>query len=265
MGEADEPNGSSDGGVAHLSQEAGQQRCKPTEASGEHLFRAVAVVLFRHLQQALHEAPGEDSKIFDEEHFQREQCRLVYPLLSARVFPLTPFTIKRTKVTIAKRKVPSIEEISSFLQRISVHAMLSSECIVICLIYIERLMQAIDLRLRKENWRPIVLTALLLASKVWEDVSSWTAEFSQIAPDYSVRGINQMEAAFLAALKFRCHVSGQEYARYYFALRSQIQNRHGHAQLMAQAPNGIGPTNNFRAKYLHRSLHNEAHPVTQRT
>lgn len=258
MGEADEL-GSSDRGEAYIQQGSGEQL--QSNLATSELFRAVAVVLFRHLQQALHEAPREPSKIFHEERFQREQYRLVYPLLSARVFPMTTFTIQRTKVSDVKRKVPSIEEISSFIQKISVQAMLSSECIVICLIYIERLMREVDLRLCKENWRPVVLTALLLASKVWEDVSSWTGEFSQIASDYSVKGINQMEAAFLRGLGFRCHISGQEYARYYFALRSQIQTNYGRQHvLLAQAPSGMSGTNNFRTKYLHRRLSQMAPP-----
>ncbi|CAN0478686.1 unnamed protein product, partial [Ascophyllum nodosum] len=43
---------------------------------------------------------------------------------------------------------------------------LSSECSVICLIYVERLMTLARVPLLESTWKPIVLVSLLLASKV---------------------------------------------------------------------------------------------------
>jgi hypothetical protein len=40
------------------------------------------------------------------------------------------------------------------------------------LIYLDKITCDSQLRLSNENWRPVVYTALLLASKVWEDVNS---------------------------------------------------------------------------------------------
>jgi hypothetical protein len=46
-------------------------------------------------------------------------------------------------------------------------AHLNAECVIIALIYTERLMEALDIQLTARNWMPIVMTALLTASKVY--------------------------------------------------------------------------------------------------
>lgn len=43
------------------------------------------------------------------------------------------------------------------------------ETVVIAMIYVERLTSKTKIRLNSSNWRPILLTSLILASKFWED------------------------------------------------------------------------------------------------
>ena len=50
--------------------------------------------------------------------------------------------------------------------------------------------------LHARSWRPIVFASLLLASKVWHDVSYWNSDFSSICPMFNLRNINR-EAAGL--------------------------------------------------------------------
>lgn len=40
----------------------------------------------------------------------------------------------------------------------------------VCLVYVERLMETANVPLVSQNWRPILLCGLLLASKVWQDL-----------------------------------------------------------------------------------------------
>jgi hypothetical protein len=40
----------------------------------------------------------------------------------------------------------------------------------VCLIYVERLMEAANVPLVSSTWKPILLCGLLLASKVWQDL-----------------------------------------------------------------------------------------------
>ena len=51
-----------------------------------------------------------------------------------------------------------------------------------CLIYVERLMEKANVPLLATTWRPVILCAMLLASKVWQDCASWNIEFSVVFP-----------------------------------------------------------------------------------
>lgn len=68
---------------------------------------------------------------------------------------------------------PSMEDVYHFLSTLFVRAHLSSECSVVCLIYVERLMDKGKVSLLSATWRPILLCSMLLASKVWQDCASW--------------------------------------------------------------------------------------------
>ncbi len=63
-------------------------------------------------------------------------------------------------------KKPTVTEIFEFLRTLFVKVCLSGECSLVCLIYIERLMDMAHIPLLSTNWKPISLCGLLLASKV---------------------------------------------------------------------------------------------------
>ena len=58
------------------------------------------------------------------------------------------------------------------------------------------------------NWRPIVLSAVLTSSKVWDDLSSWNIEFAEVFPIFTLKDINALERLFLEGLKYNLFVSG---------------------------------------------------------
>jgi hypothetical protein len=121
-------------------------------------------------------------------------------------------------------KVPQIEVVVGFFKQIYKKSQLESECIIMSLIYLERLIKDTRGRLciRYDNWKPILFACLVMSSKVWDDMSMWNADFSQISPSYNLTRINELELAMLDALKFTIRVSAGEYAKYYFLLRSMI-------------------------------------------
>ncbi|CAN0438538.1 unnamed protein product, partial [Ascophyllum nodosum] len=86
---------------------------------------------------------------------------------------------------------PDVDEIFDFVTNIFVNASLSSECSVICLIYVERLMTLARVPLLESTWKPIVLVSLLLASKMWQDLGSWNGEFASVCPEYAVDKIDK--------------------------------------------------------------------------
>jgi len=59
---------------------------------------------------------------------------------------------------------------------------MEKEVVVICLIYVERLIIKDEYKLTSLNWRKVVFLALILASKIWDDESFETDSFSKAFP-----------------------------------------------------------------------------------
>lgn len=101
-------------------------------------------------------------EVFREEHFVTPQYKYTF-LRLPRVHPLTAFAMQKVS---SRRHVPSVDEIFRFCKHLFNQAQLSAECSIVCLIYIERLMEQAGVPLLVASWKPIVLCGLLLASKV---------------------------------------------------------------------------------------------------
>lgn len=160
-------------------------------------------------------------EIFREEHFVTPQYKYTFVRLP-RVFPMTSFVMEKVS---SKRHVPSVDEIFRFCKNLFNKAQLSAECTIVCLIYIERLMEQANVPLLAVTWKPIVLCGLLLASKVWQDLSSWNVEISNIYPQYPLHSINRLERLFLHHIQWDLYISASVYAKYYFALRSLTEKK----------------------------------------
>lgn len=123
--------------------------------------------------------------------------------------------------------IPSLEQISTFYRDVFQRAQMEYDCIIISLIYVERLIKTTHGALRPSatNWRSILFSCMVLASKVWDDLSMWNADFSQTCPNgvkFSLKRINELEIAILSALSYKVKVPASEYAKYYFLLRSML-------------------------------------------
>ena len=62
-----------------------------------------------------------------------------------------------------------LKEITSMIRYIFSELYLALECILISLIYLEKLISKTKVELRASNWRPLLLTSIILATKYWED------------------------------------------------------------------------------------------------
>ena len=120
-------------------------------------------------------------------------------------------------------EIPTESEIYEFAHQLFKTVQLSSECSIVGLIYVERLMETAKVPLLAETWRPIFMCGLLMASKVWQDLSSWNIEFASVYPRYSLESINRLELQFLRMIKWDLYISSSQYAKYYFALRSLVE------------------------------------------
>jgi hypothetical protein len=124
-----------------------------------------------------------------------------------------------TKGTVDTTRIPRVKTLYNFLNTIFKAEKLPSECAILCMAYIERLIRLTNITLYASNWRRIILSALILASKVWEDQAVWNVDFLSVFPNVDVNDLNKLEKFFLRLVRYNVSLKASEYAKYYFELR----------------------------------------------
>ncbi|KAL7568497.1 hypothetical protein ACA910_012204 [Epithemia clementina (nom. ined.)] len=125
--------------------------------------------------------------------------------------------------------LPSMEDIFTFYVEYFERSQMEHDTIIMSLIYVERLLKETNgtLAPNPENWRSLLFSCMILASKVWDDLSMWNVDFSNvsvatgIAP-FSLARINELELGVLTSLGFDVRVPASEYAKYYFLIRTML-------------------------------------------
>ena len=112
-----------------------------------------------------------------------------------------------------------LAKLSHVIRHIFKTGQLSVDCNIIALVYIDRLLAA-GMPLTVRNWRPVLAISMILASKVWDDLSMINDDFSTFLP-FSLAELNKWEVKYLNLLSFNVRVKASEYARFYFDLREQ--------------------------------------------
>lgn len=215
----------------------------------EDLLRRVAVVIHKHIsicEKRFRESTPDSSETglfhvsmmeaFSEDNFISPMY--VYHFTRANPTTKIGFNLGMRKLQ-STYDVPTLSEVHTFLSTLFGGAQLSAECSIVCLIYVERLMELAHVPLMSKTWRPCVMCGLLLASKVWQDLSSWNSEIAQIYPQFTLQNINRLERTFCHHIKWDLYISSSLYAKYYFALRSLTEKtdfRRNYNSMVLEAP-----------------------------
>ncbi|XP_035508815.1 cyclin-Y-like isoform X2 [Morone saxatilis] len=116
---------------------------------------------------------------------------------------------------------PEQKQIYRFVRTLFSAAQLTAECAIVTLVYLERLLTYAEINICPANWKRIVLGAILLASKVWDDQAVWNVDYCQILKDITVEDMNRWQRQFLELLQFNMQRPGP--VSTYFDLRSMAE------------------------------------------
>jgi len=114
---------------------------------------------------------------------------------------------------------PSLKQIEGLLKKIFDKQSLAAECAVMAIAYIDKIKRQ-NIHLCSHNWRRVLLGALLISEKVWEDQIVWNVDYTKSFPELEVEDLLKLERQFLIKIQFELTLKPSEYARYYFGLVS---------------------------------------------
>lgn len=109
-------------------------------------------------------------------------------------------------------KAPGIS-ILQYLERIHKYSSCSTECFILALIYIDRLIQRANFILTELNVHRVVITSVLLAAKFFDDAYYNNAYYAKVG-GVLVSEMNGLEVEFLFRINFSLHVTPEMFAKY---------------------------------------------------
>ena len=120
-------------------------------------------------------------------------------------------------------QLPTLGDIVTFLSSAYNTAQLEFDSLICALILLERLLEKcgrhVSMVLTARNWRTILFTCLVLASKLCDDFTMWSSDFCQIF-GVTIKRMNELEMRLLEALQYNVTVKSSEFAQFHFTLRS---------------------------------------------
>jgi hypothetical protein len=179
----------------------------------EQLCANVSTIVVTHICEAQRLIPEatEGAKLFHEHNFLRHQWNIQTATGYSSTMPLFYFHFEKIEYD---EEHPEQQDVMRFMRDVMDKMSLTTECIVISLIYLEQVMIKGKIEIRDFNWRPLVFTAILLASKFWEDIIWYNVDFVETLQLYSLKSINRLEGEFLSLCDYNIYVSAEKYEAY---------------------------------------------------
>lgn len=139
-------------------------------------------------------------------------------------------------------KAPGIS-IKQYLERIHKYASCTTECFILALIYIDRLIENNNFILSELNAHRVIITAILLAAKFFDDAYYNNAYYAKVG-GVLVSEMNGLEVEFLFRINFSLHVKPEIFAKYQDELVSHAVGAglDQQQQLQLQMKSNLQPT-----------------------
>jgi len=143
------------------------------------------------------------------------QCQKTYfDVFSEMIHPIT-------KSTVNFYKLPSEDAVFGFVKFIYVYERMEPECIIMCLAYIQRLIEYTGVTFDISNWRRITLASWIVSLKAWEELAVYNLDFlGCFDGKVTIHDLNQLEMHFLNLIQYNVHLKASDYAKYYFELKN---------------------------------------------
>jgi hypothetical protein len=183
------------------------------------IINMVSRIIVNYIKLGQRKPANQASQAFNESQFLRKKwmnsifshpCDLM-PLFEYTQVELFPDTNFPQYPLVAEFIKPSFDKLG-----------IQNECLVMTLIYIERILSEGEVSLSKENWRTIVYTSLLLAGKMLEDLNITNTDFVSVYPFFSLSSTNFLEKQLGSALGWRLFISPEQYSGYLQKLQTMI-------------------------------------------
>ena len=120
------------------------------------------------------------------------------------------------------RKIPTLDDMINFIEALYNCVQFSSECCIISLIYINRIIALTGLSLQTTNWRPMVFVSLMISQKIWDDKYLSNGDFSYIYPFFEKNQLNILEMKFLEMIQYNVYVKLSVYMTFYLELKALV-------------------------------------------
>jgi hypothetical protein len=147
-------------------------------------------------------------------------------IFDERIFPLQVKSAKKKeneKDYDVLTHIPKEDEVFLFIQPIFHKLRVKPESGVLSLYYIEKMIRKTSFTFAPFNWRKVVLACVILATKVYEELAVWNADFKEVFPNLSVHDLNKMEMELLRLLDFEVGLNSAKYVKYFFAIRDHSE------------------------------------------
>ena len=178
----------------------------------KNMIKAVSIMIFTQLTEdkTLTKKISEKSDLY---YFSEEKYIKEYPQF-----------FDRQKIENIQKE-PTIDEIIDFIEALYNCVQFSSECCIIGLIYINRIIALTGLSLQNTNWRPLIFVSLMMSQKIWDDRYLSNGDFSNIYPFFEKEDLNLLEMKFLEIIQYNVFVKLSIYMTFYLELRMLVKGQ----------------------------------------